>query len=151
MGQVAINGTILGGPVSPGAGFPQAIFTAVLATTPSPKPFSAASGVLTRRVNQAAPGFLTLSGVGPADAVVRGDTFYLRSDSQLLLRLSQTDPLNPSGPALVRDVYVSGLCIIEFPASSPLVLLEAQGSATIEYLITGQLEETPCPRPSNRV
>lgn len=138
MGQVAINGTVLGGPVQVGSGFPQAIFTTVLATNPSPKPFSTASGVLTRRIAQAAPGFVPLSGVGPTDTVQRGDLLYLRSDSQLLVRMSQTDPLNPLGPALVRDLIVSGLLIVEFPSASPLVLLEAQGSATIEYLITGQ-------------
>jgi len=33
---------------------------------------------------------------------------------------------------------VSGLVIMEFPASSPLVLLEAQGSATVEYAASGQ-------------
>ncbi len=138
MGQVAVSGTIMGGPVSPGSGFPQAIFTTTLGTSPSPKPFSAGSGILSRRVAQAAPGFVVLGGVGPADAVVRGDLLYLRSDSELLLRLSQSDPLNPSGPALVRLLDIGGLTVIEFPPSSPLVLLEAQGSATIEYLITGQ-------------
>lgn len=138
MGQVAINGTILGGPVLVGSGFPQAIFTTTLATSPNPKPFSSASGVLTQRVSQAAPGFLTLGGVGPSAAVTRGDLLYLRSDAQLLLRISQVDPLNPAGPALAREMYVSGLVVLEFPSSSPLVLLEAQGSATIEYLITGQ-------------
>jgi hypothetical protein len=140
MGQLAISGTVIGGPVTVGAafGFPQAMFTTQLATTPSPKPFSAASGVLTRRLATVPPTWATLTGVGPTDTVQRGDTLYLRSDSQVLLRLSQVDPLNPSGPALVRQVYVQGLFICEFPQSSLLVLLEAQGSATIEYLITGQ-------------
>lgn len=140
MGQLAISGTVLGGPVTVGAayGFPQSLFTTQLATTPNPKPFSAASGVLTRRVSTVSPSFATLTGVGANDTVQRGDTLYLRSDSQLLLRLSQLDPLNPTGPALVREVYVQGLFIVEFPQSSPLVLLEAQGSATIEYLVTGQ-------------
>jgi len=138
MGQVAISGTILGGPVQVGVGFPQAIFTTQLATTPNPKPFSNASGVLTRRLAQASPGFAPMQGVGPTDSVVRGDTLYLRTDSQVLLRVSQTDPLNPLNPPLVREIYVNGLFIVEFPQSSPLVLLEAQGSATIEYLITGQ-------------
>ncbi len=138
MGQVAINGTLLGGPVQVGLGFPQALFTTTLATTPSPKPFSAASGVLQRRINQPGPGFVTLGGVGANDTVQRGDLLYLRCDSQLLLRLSQTDPLNPLGPALVRQLLVSGLVIVEFAPASPLVLLEAQGAATIEYAITGQ-------------
>lgn len=139
MGSVSISGAVLGGPPQVGVGFPGALFNAPLATTPSPKPFSAASGVLTRRVAQASPGFVTLSGVGSGDTVERGDLLYLRCDAQLLLRLSQTDPLNPGDPPLQRLLYVSGLVLIEFPFASPLVLLEAQGSATIEYLITGQL------------
>ena len=138
MGQVSVVGTVLGGPVQVGAGFPQAIFTTQLATSPNPKPYSAATGVLQRRVNVASPSFGALSGVGAGDTVEKGDLLYLRSDSQLLLRLSQVDPLNPSGTPLVRQLYVSGLVLIEFPASSQLVLLEAQGSATIEYAITGQ-------------
>jgi hypothetical protein len=139
MGQLAISGTVLGGPVTIGAayGFPQSLFTTQLATTPNPKPFSAASGVLTRRVSTVSPSFAVLTGVGATDTVQRGDTLYLRSDAQLLLRISQLDPLNPA-TTLVRLVYVQGLFIVEFPQSSPLVLLESQGSATIEYLVTGQ-------------
>jgi hypothetical protein len=127
VGQVSIAGTVLGGPVQVGAGFPQAIFTTTLGTTPSPKPFSAATGVLQRRVNVAAPAFAVLSGVGVDDTVTKGDLLYFR-----------TDPLNPSGPPLIRELFVNGLAVIEFPAASPLILLEAQGSATIEYAITGQ-------------
>lgn len=138
MGQVLIQGSLTGGPPQQGVGFPQAIFTTQLATTPSPKPYSAATGVLTRRIAQAAPGFVVLTGVGPDDTVQRGDTLYLRSDAQVLLRISQIDPLNPSGPALVRELLMSGLFICEFPPSSPLVLLEAQGAATLEYCISGQ-------------
>lgn len=138
MGQVAINGTLIGGPVQVGAGFPQAIFTTPLSTSVVPKAFSAASGVMQRRIAVASPSFATLQGVGTGDAVERGDLLYLRSDAQLLLRLSQTDPLAPLGPPLVRELFTVGLVIVEFPASSPLVLLEAQGSATIEYAITGQ-------------
>ena len=138
MGQVVIQGTYQGGPVQVGAGFPQAIYTTPLQTSVSPKPFSAGSGVLTRRVAQASPGFTPLQGVGPTDAVVRGDLLYMRSDAALLLRVSTQDPLAPLGPPIVVLVPISGLFIIEFPASSPLVLLEAQGSATVEYAITGQ-------------
>jgi len=138
MGQIVVQGSITGGPPQQGVGFPQAVFTTQLATTPSPKPFSAATGVLIRRVAQVGPGFVGLTGVGPDDTVVRGDTLYFRSDAQVLLRISQTDPLNPGGPALVRELLVSGLLICEFPPASPLVLLEVQGSATIEYCISGQ-------------
>ena len=143
MGQVSITGQLVGGQIQNGSfgmfgGFPQAIFTTNLALTPSPKPFSTASGVLQRRIATVSPDFAHLQGVGAGDAVARGDTLYLRSDSQILLQLSQIDPLNPGGPVLVRQLYVSGLVVLEFPLSSPLVLLEAQGAATLEYLVTGQ-------------
>jgi hypothetical protein len=138
VGQVAINGTLIGGPVQVGAGFPQAIFTTPLQTSVSPKPFSAASGVMQRRIAVAAPGFVDLQAAGPFVAVQRADLLYLRCDAQLILRLSNQDPLNPLGPPLVVLLPVSGLVIIEFPASSPLVLLEAQGSATVEYAASGQ-------------
>lgn len=138
MGQVAISGTYQGGPVQVGAGFPQAIFTTPLSTSVSPKPFSEASGVMQRRVAVASPAFVVLQGVGPTDTVVRGDLLYLRCDAGLILRLSNQDPLAPLGPPLVVTIPVMGLVILEFPASSPLVLLEAQGSATVEYAITGQ-------------
>jgi len=138
VGQVSINGTLSSGPVQVGSGFPQAIYTTPLATSVTPKPFSAASGVMQRRIAVAAPTFVTLQGLGPTDTVVRCDLLYLRSDAALILRLSNQDPLNPFGPPLVVEVPVSGLVIMEFPASSPLVLLEAQGSATVEYAASGQ-------------
>ena len=138
MGQIVISGTYQGGPVQVGAGFPQAVYTTPLQTSVSPKPFSSGSGVMQRRVAVASPGYVVLQGVGPGDAVERGDLLYLRCDAQLYLRLSNQDPLNPLGPPIVVVVPVSGLVILEFPASSPLVLLEAQGSATVEYAITGQ-------------
>ena len=86
----------------------------------------------------ASPGWAALQGVGSGDAVERGDLLYLRSDAPLTLRLSTQDPLNPTGPPVVRTVPVQGLYIHEFPQAEPLVLLEAQGSATVEYAVTGQ-------------
>lgn len=138
MGQLTVNGAITAGPPTVGVGFPQMLANAQLATTPSPKPFSKGTGTIQSTVATASPAFEPLQGVGPTDRVRQGSFLYLRCDSQLLLRISQTDPLNPGDPPLQRLLYVMGLCIIEFPSSSPLVLLEAQGSANIEYLITGQ-------------
>ena len=138
MGQVSINGTFSSGPVQVGSGFPQAIYTTPLATSVTPKPYSAASGVMQRRVAVASPSFVALQGLGASDAVARCDLLYLRSDAPLILRLSNQDPLNPMGSPLVVEVPVAGLVIMEFPASSPLVLLEAQGSATVEYAVSGQ-------------
>lgn len=138
MGQLTIQGTITAGPPTVGVGFPQMLANVQLASTPSPKSFSRGSGVIQSQVQTVSPAFEPLQGVGPTDRVRRGDTLYFRCDAQLLLRLSQTDPLNPNDPPLQRLLYVQGLCIVEFPPASPLVLLEAQGAATIEYLITGQ-------------
>lgn len=139
MGQVAINGALLGGPtVIGGPGFPGAIFNAPLALSTNPKAYSAASGVLTRRVATLPLAWTVLTGVGSDDSVQRGDTLYIRSDAPLMLRLSRVDPLAPLGPPIEFEVYIQGLYVMEFAPGSPLVKLEAQGAATIEYLITGQ-------------
>lgn len=138
MGTLTIQGAITAGPPTAGMGFPSALMNVPLATNPTPKPFSKGTGVIQSAVSTASPAFEPLSGVGPTDRVRQGSTLYFRCDNQLLLRISQTDPLAPSDPPLQRLVYVQGLCIIEFPNGSPLVLLEAQGAATIEYLIVGQ-------------
>ncbi len=137
MGQLTIAGTLLGGPVQVGAGFPQAIYTTQLALSQTPRPFSKGSGVVQSTVNTPSPSYEPLQGVGPTDRVRYGDVLYLRCDGSLELRISQTDPLNPLGPPLVRLLNVQGLQIMEFPPSSRLVLLEAQGSATVEYAIFG--------------
>lgn len=139
MGSSSLTGSLIGGPPnSGGSSFPEAQFIAQLGLTPSPKVWSAASGVLQRQVSQAAPGFLALSGVGPTDTVQRGDTLYFRSNGPVVLRLSYVDPTNPLGPPLQAVVPVQGLLLQEFSTPSPLVGLEVQGSAQIEYLITGQ-------------
>lgn len=138
MGQLTIQGAITAGPPTVGVGFPSALINTPLSTTPSPKSYSKGTGTIQSSVATASPSFEALSGVGPTDRVRQGSLLYFRCDAQLLLRISQTDPLAPSDPPLQRLVYVQGLCIIEFPGSSPLVLLEAQGAANIEYLIIGQ-------------
>lgn len=136
MGQVRVDGALLSGPVVPGIGFPSAIFTTQLSLSQNPRPFSRGSGIVQTRVETPSPGYEPLQGVGPDDRVRRGDVLYLRCDAELELRLSQYDPLNPGTP-LVRLLRVLGLVIIEFPSSSQLVLLEAQGASTLEYAIFG--------------
>lgn len=138
MGQIVVQGTLTAGPVTVGAGFPQATFTTLLQTQVTPKAYSAGSGIMQRQIAVASPTWQALQGVGPSDAVQRGDTLYLKCNAALLVRLSTQDPLAPLGPPIVQEIPVSGLLFIEFPPGSPLVLLEAQGSATVEYAITGQ-------------
>lgn len=137
MGQIVIAGTMIAGPPVVGGVFPSSIYTTQLALSQVPKPFSKASGVMQSTVQTAAPAFEPLQGVGPTDRVRQGDTLYLRCDAPILLRVSTVDPLAPLGPPIVELNPVAGLYIREFPLGQRLVLLEAQGSATIEYAITG--------------
>ena len=76
--------------------------------------------------------FAVLPGLGASDVVTKAKFLYLRSSSEVKLRLTQT-----SG---VQTVDVSGLCILQFPALKELVLLEAQGTANLEYIIVGDVK-----------
>lgn len=137
MGQLSIAGTIIAGPPTVASGiFPSAIYTTQLGLSQNPRVFSKATGVIQSRVETPTPGFEPLQGVGPTDRVRRGDVLYLRCDSALILRVSTFDPLG--GPVIVELNPVLGLYVREFPLGQQLALLEAQGSATIEYAITGQ-------------
>ena len=98
--------------------------------------FQASTGTLRKAL--ASPGsFVALSGVGAAagDAVNVGKMLYIRSDARIQLRLTQKDPL--AGPDIVKIVPVCGLTVMEYEANDGLVLLEAQGSAIIEYMVCG--------------
>lgn len=98
--------------------------------------FQAATGVL-RKALSSPSAFVELSGVGAGagDAVTAGRFLYLRSNALVTLRLSQQNP--GGGADIVKDVPVEGLVALEFPSNQALTLLEAQGTATIEYLVCG--------------
>lgn len=138
MGQLAINGSLIAGPPTVGTGmFPSAVYNVQLGLSQTPRAFSRGTGVIQSQVQTGAPAFEPLSGVGPTDRVHFGDVLYFRCDGPLVLRISRVDPLAPLGPPIVELCAIQGLLIREFQPGSQLVLLEGQGSATIEYAITG--------------
>ncbi len=136
MGQLSIQGAITAGPpnVSDG-GFPSAMITTRLRGKQEPKGFNACSGVIQQRVAIVAPSWLTLRCIGPDGPVVRADTLYIRSDGPVLLRLTTSDGISAD---VVRTMPLDGLGMWEFPSTNFLTLLEVQGSATLEFLASGQ-------------
>lgn len=132
-----LTGSIVAGPSAAGAvdgSFPTMSAEATLGTKQTG--FAASTGTL--RKSLASPGsFVALSGLGAAagDAVNLGKFLYIRTDAKVELRLSQKDP--GGGADIVKVVPIEGLNLQEFPSSDGLTLLEAQGSATIEYMICG--------------
>lgn len=78
----------------------------------------------------AAATFVTLPGIGASDAMANCKFLFVRTDASLKLRLTQF-----GGTAQTLDV--NGLCILQFPSDKALVLLEALGTATIEYVAVG--------------
>ena len=131
MGQISVSGSIIGGPASASEGFPSAQFITQLKLRQSPMGFGAATGVLTQRLNSPS-GFAEL--VGPGTVVTRATFLYIRSDTDLLVRLTTDDG---AGGDDVVVIPVGGLFLFECSGSKYLKLLEAQGSALIEYLAAG--------------
>lgn len=78
----------------------------------------------------AAATFVTLPGIGANDAMTKCKFLFVRTNASLSLRLTQF-----GGTAQTLDV--NGLCILQFPSDKALVLLEALGTATIEYVAVG--------------
>jgi hypothetical protein len=134
VGTVNLSGSVIAGPPTAGEGFPAALTTVPLSFRSNPKSFGVASGVLTRQLNSS-NAFVPLQGVGPTDTVTKADTLYLKSNGRIDLRLSIDDGSNGLD---LRVITIDGLVVLEFDSSRSLKLLEAQGSATLEYFLSGQ-------------
>ncbi len=79
--------------------------------------------------------YVALDGVGTGESVTRANTLYLRTTAAVLLRLTLADPAG--GPDIVSVVPMQGLWIQEFGNQGYLKLLEVQGTAGIEYFVSG--------------
>ena len=135
MGQAELSGSIVFGPSAGGSGaFPSSTDTIQLETNPSPKQFNAATGTLSRQLNSPSA-YLTLTGVGTTDTVQQCGLLYFRCDSGIKLRLTFTDPAG--GADIVSEIPVAGTLVLEPPSNGPIKLLEAKGSARIEYGASG--------------
>lgn len=134
MGQLSLSGALVGGPPTAGDGFPASLFNTPISTLSSPKSFQVASGVISRLLNSPSS-YVTLQGVGSADTVTHGDFLYFKCDGQILLRLTFDDGVGGSTTAVLP---LMGLHVAEYQTAKFLKLLEAQGSARVEYFISGQ-------------
>jgi hypothetical protein len=134
MGQTRLDGSLQAGPPNATEGtFPASVFNTPLILTPNPKPWQVAEPTLTRRVSSPSS-YKTLSGVGTNDTVTEATFIYLRTDANLLVRITQTIATVPT--TAVHSIR--GLCILEFPDNEPVTLVEVQGTATIDFFAQGQ-------------
>ncbi len=134
MGVLRLAGSIdAGPPSSTSESFPASSFSVPLRFRENTKGFSVATGVLTR--NLASPGaFVALQGVGPTDSVTKGTFLYLKSDALIDVRVTTDDGVGGSVLAIIPP---SGFVLLELDATKFLKLLEAKGTARLEYFVCG--------------
>lgn len=129
---VTLKGSLLAGPPKSSCGsFPSALVNAAFELRPPNK----AANVLDHNVRKvdSAGAFVDLLAVGTGKTVTQGTFLYLRTGGPMRIR---TTTFTDSGD-VVSIQEVDGLFILEFPTAKYLKLLEAQGSGTIEYFVSG--------------
>lgn len=134
MGKLDVSGVLTAGPQAAGDSFPSANMTAQLKAKNNDRGFNAATGVLQRRLSVSSPTYAALSGVGASDTVTKGTFLYLKSDGPILIRLTHDDGVGGNTTVILP---LEGMTVIEFQDTKYLKLLEAQGSALLEYFVCG--------------
>jgi hypothetical protein len=132
MGQARLDGSLQAGPPAVTEGtFPASTFSVPIALTPNPKGYLVSDATLSRRINSVP--WIALSGLGATDSVTEASTIYLRSDSPLDVRITQSidDVL------VVSTSRLHGTLLREFPSSDPATLVEVKGNATIDFYVQG--------------
>lgn len=130
---VTLKGKLLAGPPKVSCDkFPSALVNAEFELSP-PNKQATRSAYHLRQVTSSST-FFELDGVGPTESVTQGSFLYMRTNGTMLFRLTTNDP---NGSPVVSVIPVSGLMVIEFPSPNYLSLLEAQGSGTVEYFVSG--------------
>ena len=129
MAQLQLDGTVTVGPTTSGSNtFPGAINTVSFS---SMKPAQVYSSDV-RQVSSPSA-YVALSGVGSTDTVTKANFLYIKTNAPMLIRTTMDDA--PSD--IVAAEWVQGTFIKEFPSNHELVLLEVQGTGTIEYFVSG--------------
>lgn len=134
MGQLDLQGALIGGPPSGGETFPASTFSVPLRLRTSPKGYGVATGVLSQQIASPAA-YVALSGIGVGGAVTQADTFYFKASGPVDLRVTTDDG---AGGDVVAVIPSDGLAVIETPASKYVKLVEVQGNGTVEYFASGQ-------------
>lgn len=131
MGQVALAGVVVIGPELNSGSFPAAETTIALISKTSDYVVSSPAGLMKVASDSA---YVPMPGVGTNGPVTKGKFLYVRSSDPVTLRMT-----NVSGSSTTTCVTkLDGLLVQEFPDGSELVLLEVEGTATVEYLVAGQ-------------
>jgi len=129
MSQIKLSGSLDAGPSQGGSeSFPASSWSVPLAFRSGTKTFGAATGVLVRQVNAPSPSYASLA------SITRGDFLYVKTSGPLVLRLTVDDG---AGADVLELVPVDGLLLREFSSLRYLKLVEAQGTGTIEFFVSG--------------
>ena len=133
MNVVTINGTLIAGPPqSSDSAFPAGVTNIVFGTTPTQKQAPVQTGAQVRQVNSPLA-YVALDGVGVGETLTEGNTFYMRIQSPMKLRLT----FKETPTDVVSVLYPQGLAVVEIDPQHPLILAEVMGIGTIEYFISG--------------
>ncbi len=132
MGIVSLTGALVGGLNSP-EGYPGSVFNVPVALSEARKLWTNATGVLTRTI-ESPDAFVVMSAIGPEADVPAANTIYGRSNAPLDLRITQDDG---DGGSTVIILAVSGTFLFETPPTKQITLLEARGTALLEYFASG--------------
>lgn len=131
MTQLKLAGSLIAGPPSVSDGtFPASTISTPISTRENPKTYARATGILTRT-----EAFGSFTDLGEPGQVVKQATFlYFKSSTAIELQLTTDDG---AGGDVLSIIPVDGLCILEFDSNKFLKTLEMNGSATIEYFLSG--------------
>jgi hypothetical protein len=139
LGQLTLDGTVTSGPgttAAPGV-TPASTDTIPLSTLQTPKGWNVISGPNSRNLATAYGTYVTLSGIGATAEVTQGTFVYMRSSSPVQVRLTQANLAG--GGDLVSVVQFQGAFVTECPDSGYLKLLEASGTTTLEWMVSGNI------------
>ena len=132
--QLSCTGTILLGPSSASEGGVPAGSTSIpFQTNPNPKNAAACTG--DQVISVSSPGsYVALPGVAASNSNVTQGTFlFIRTTNLMMVR---TTTYNVSGNVVAVEP-VNGTKIVEYDPGAYLVLVEVEGSGTVEYLVAG--------------
>jgi hypothetical protein len=126
MGAVSLDGSLTVGPTVPNQ-VPGGTVSFPVGTTPNPKTYTVSD---TGSKKVVSPGSAVAFGsVGTTGAVTAGSFLYLKTTAAVSISLSF------GGTTVILPL--NGTLVMEFPTASPLTGLSVQGTATVEYFVSG--------------
>jgi hypothetical protein len=130
-GTLDFSGTLTTQPAcNQGSALPAGMDNVPYAASPPCKPWSVKTGDVQASV--ASPSsYVTLAGVGAGGPVTKASFLMLRTVTGLTIRLTFADATVSVLPG------VAGMLVLEPLAGKEVVLVEAQGTDTVEYFASG--------------